>query len=101
MAEYAPTGREPDGSAKDQRAAYWARVNSDRWHQALEVEKQSPIVLCDSDPLKLHYSWCLARIGATPWSRFQRELRYVRDALGAAQLGFADMALISIPLCKS
>ena len=93
----APTGREPDGSDEDQRAAYWARVNSDRWHQALEVEKQSPIVLCDSDPLKLHYSWCLARIGAIRWSRFQRELRYVRDALAAAQLGFADMVLISIP----
>ncbi len=53
--------------------------------------KQNSIVLCDSDPLKLHYSWCLARIGAAPWSRFQHELRYARRALGAAQLGFADM----------
>lgn len=60
VAEYAPTGREPDGGNKDRQAAYWVQVNSGRWHQALQLEKQNRIVLCDSDPLKLHYSWCLA-----------------------------------------
>ena len=97
VAEYAPTRREPDGADKDRQAAYWVQVNSGRWKQALELEKQNPIVLCDSDPLKLHYSWCLARIGDAPWSRFQHELRYVRKALAASRLGFTDMVLVSIP----
>jgi hypothetical protein len=55
--EYAPTGDEPDGADQDQQAAYWVQVNSQRWRQAIDLEKQHPIVLCDSDPLKLHYSW--------------------------------------------
>lgn len=97
VAEYAPTGREPDGADKDRQAAYWVQVNSGRWQQALQLEKQNPIVLCDSDPMKLHYSSCLARIGAAPWSRFQHELRYVRKALAASCLGFTDMVLVSIP----
>jgi hypothetical protein len=65
---------------------------------SLQLEKQSRVVLCDSDPLKLHYSWCLARIRVAPWSRFQHELCYVREALATARLGFADMVLVSIPL---
>jgi hypothetical protein len=97
VAEYAPTGREPDGADKDRQAAYWVQVNSGRWQQALQLEKQNRIVLCDSDPMKLHYSWCLARIGAAPWSRFQHELRYAREALATARLGFTDMVLVSIP----
>jgi hypothetical protein len=97
VAEYTPTGREPDGADEDRQAAYWVQVNSGRWKQALELEKQHPIVLCDSDPLKLHYSWCLARIGAAPWSRFHHELRCVREALAASRLGFPDLVLVSIP----
>lgn len=95
--EYVPTGEEPDGTDNDQQAAYWVRVNSERWRQAIDLEKQHAIVLCDSDPLKLHYSWCLARIGAAPWSRFHHELRHVRTALAAGRLGFADMVFVSIP----
>ncbi|WP_202968435.1 hypothetical protein [Pseudonocardia sp. HH130629-09] len=54
-------------------------------------------MLCDSDPLKLHYSWCLARIGAAPWSRFEHELHGVRTAFATGRLGMADLVLISIP----
>jgi hypothetical protein len=97
VAEYAPTGKEPDGVDEDHRAVYWVRVNSGRWQQALQLEEEHQVVLCDSDPLKLHYSWSLARIEAAPWSRFERELHYVREAMLAERLGFADMVLVSIP----
>ncbi|MDF2895322.1 MAG: hypothetical protein K0Q46_2108, partial [Rhodococcus erythropolis] len=60
VAEYQPTGREPDGTDLDVQASYWATVNSKRWSQAEELESRTGIALCDSDPLKLHYSWCLA-----------------------------------------
>jgi hypothetical protein len=70
---------------------FWAVATSS------SARETNRIVLCDSDPLKLHYSWCLARIGAAPWSRFQHELRYVREALATGRLGFTDMVLVSIP----
>lgn len=97
VAEYAPAGTEPDGSDEDRRAAYWVAVNSGRWQRALELAAEHSVVLCDSDPLKLHYSWGLARIGAAPWSRFDHELRHTREAIAAGRLGFADVALVSIP----
>lgn len=97
MAEYAPTDREPDGADEDQQAFYWVQVNSARWQRALELEANNRVVLCDSDPLKLHYSWCLARVGAAPWSRFQLELRYVREAFASCHLGFSDAMFVSIP----
>lgn len=97
VAEYAPTGAEPDGSDEDRRAAYWVAANSSRWQHALELEAEHNVVLCDSDPLKLHYSWCLARIDAAPWSRFENELRDTREAMVTGRLGFADIVLVSIP----
>jgi hypothetical protein len=97
VAEYAPPGVEPDGSDEERRAAYWVAINSGRWQRALELETEHSVVLCDSDPLKLHYSWCLARIRGAPWSRFEHELRDTRQAMVAGRLGFADVALVSIP----
>lgn len=95
--KYTPTGNEPDGSDPLEQGDYWVRINSERWGQAVALEKDNDVVLCDSDPLKLHYSWCLARIGAAPWSRFEHELHGVRTAFATGRLGMADLALISIP----
>lgn len=97
VAEYAPTGAEPDGSDEDRQGAYWVGVNLGRWQRALELEAEHGVALCDSDPVKLHYSWCLARIGAAPWSRFEHELRATREVMVEGRLGFADVALVSIP----
>jgi hypothetical protein len=97
VAEYVPRGQEPDGSEPDQQAAYWVRVDVGRWREALALEQHSRVVLCDSDPLKLHYLWCLARVGAAPWSRFDHQLRGVRAAFAAGRLGLADLVLVSVP----
>ena len=98
VAEYVPTGREPDGSEPARQAAYWVEVNSSRWREALALEQDgNRVVLCDSDPLKLNYSWCLARIGAGPRSRFEYELARVRTAFAQGRLGLVDLVLISIP----
>jgi hypothetical protein len=97
VAEYAPTGREPDGSDEDGRAAYWVAVNSGRWREAVEHERRSGVVLCDSDPVKLHYSWCLARIGAGATSRFEHELAHTRAAFAREELGLPDAVVVSIP----
>jgi hypothetical protein len=97
VAEYAPTGQEPADSDPARQGMYWTEVNVDRWRQALEHERRERIVLCDSDPMKLHYSWSLARIGAAPWSRFEHELNRVRVAIDQGLLGFADLVVVSIP----
>jgi nicotinamide riboside kinase len=96
VAEYAPTGSEPDGSAGRQ-AQYWTEVNGARWSQALDLEERVQVAICDTDPIKLHYSWCLARIGAAPASRFAHELVCVREAMSDKQLGFADVVLVTAP----
>jgi hypothetical protein len=95
--EYAPTGVEPDGTDAADQAVYWVGVNSGRWRAALDLETRSRTAICDSDPLKLHYSWCLSRVGAAPWSRFEHELAQARHAFANGSLGFADLVLISIP----
>lgn len=97
VAEYVPTGKEPDGSDPEAQARYWTGVNADRWSQAIALERRAGVALCDSDPLKLHYSWCLARIGAAPVARFLHELVAVREAMRRRQLGFADAVFLTIP----
>lgn len=97
VAEYAPTGNEPDGSDLHAQAAHWVAVNAHRWARARALERQVGLAVCDSDPLKLDYSWCLARIGAASWARFDDELSAVRCAFAADALGFADLVLVSIP----
>jgi hypothetical protein len=44
-------------------------INSQRWRAARLLEHQTGLAVCASDPLKLHYSWCLSRIGAGPRER--------------------------------
>jgi hypothetical protein len=95
--EYEPTGSEPDGSDLRAQAAYYVGVSTSRWRAAQELEARSRTAVCDGDPLKLHYSWCLAQIGAAPWSRFEQELALTRRAILSGGLGFADFVLISIP----
>ena len=97
VAEYQPTGFEPDGTNLEVQASYWTTVNSKRWSQAEDLEARTGIALCDSDPLKLHYSWCLAAVGAAPRERFEYELAAVETAFEHLELGFADLTVISIP----
>ncbi|MDI9900844.1 hypothetical protein QM716_13385 [Rhodococcus sp. IEGM 1409] len=97
VAEYQPTGREPDGTNFEVQARYWATVNSIRWSEAEELASRTGIALCDSDPLKLHYSWCLAAVGAAPRERFEHELLAVESAFAQLTLGFTDLTVISIP----
>lgn len=95
--EYKPTGLEPDGSDPSSQGKYWTEVNADRWAQAIALEERAGVAVCDSDPLKLHYSWCLARIGTASISRFLCELDAVREAMLARRIGFADAVLLTSP----
>ncbi len=53
--------------------------------------------MCDTDPLKLHYSWSLWRIGAGSRLVLQRQVDAYREMMGGHRIGFADAYLVSIP----
>lgn len=90
--EYTPTGAEPGDHDPLAQGRYWTDVNSGRWCAAVAEEELSGLAVCDSDPLKLHYSWCLAAVGAGTVGRWHAELAAVRDAMAREGLGFADLA---------
>jgi hypothetical protein len=95
VAEYAATGREPtDGLAL---ARHWARVSMQRWAQACDLERADGVAFCDTDPVKLHYSWGMAALGLAPRAQFDRELTVTREALRSGRLGFADAVLVGLP----
>jgi hypothetical protein len=56
-------------------AQYWTDWNAKRWADALAIEGVAGRAVCDTDPLKLHYSWCLFQIGICPKSQWELQLR--------------------------
>ncbi|GAB3840184.1 hypothetical protein ACFPIJ_34020 [Dactylosporangium cerinum] len=97
VAEYAPTGAEPDDGDLSAQAAFWSAVNCRRWQAAVARERASGLAVCDDDPLKLHYSWSLVRIGAASPELWTFEVAANRAAIAAGRLGFADVVLVSLP----
>ena len=75
-------------------ATFWAKRNSKRWHAALANESQNTLAVCDTDPLKLHYVWCLWRIGEAKESNWRLELAATRNMIAKRQIGFADCYLV-------
>jgi hypothetical protein len=95
VAAYASAGTEPvDGHAL---ARHWARVSMRRWAEAEELERIDGVAFCDTDPVKLHYSWGMAALGLAPRAQFDRELAVTRVAFQTGRLGFADAVLVGLP----
>jgi hypothetical protein len=84
--------RDPEGLAR-----YWVGMDSGRWAQAIDLEGAHGIAICDTDPVKLHYTWGLVRLGLESPAQFERELAATREAFAAGVLGFADAVLVGIP----
>lgn len=81
----------------DDEAQFWTGLNAARWARALAIETATGRALCDGDPLKLSYDYCLARIGALPWPRFDAGIETYAAAIRARRLGIADAIFCSIP----
>lgn len=71
-------------------AAFWAGRNVMRWQAALAMEQRTGLALCDTDPLKLHYTWCLWQIGEATKQHWQLSLQAVRETVERGEIGFAD-----------
>mgnify|MGYP004511404347 CR=1 FL=1 len=86
----------PDRVADPQgAAAFWAERNVDRWRRALAVERATGYAVCDTDPLKLHYVWCLWRIGEASDRDWSLELAATRQTIADGRIGFADLYLVA------
>ncbi|WP_313618510.1 hypothetical protein [Agrobacterium sp.] len=71
-------------------AAYWTRWNAKRWNDALAMEAEQGQAVCDTDPLKLHYTWCHYRIGLFDKAEWHLHRDAAKQAFLNRQLGFAD-----------
>jgi hypothetical protein len=81
----------PDASKNPaDAAAFWVAQNASRWRAALAVEDANDPAICDTDPLKLHYVWCLWQIGEAPESQWHQEKAATRQAILERRIGFAD-----------
>lgn len=77
-------------------AQYWTDWNAKRWGDALEMEAERSLAVCDTDPLKLHFNWSLFRIGLQPRSQWILQRDASRAAVEAERLGFADAYFVKV-----
>lgn len=75
-------------------ARYWTEWNVKRWGDALAMEQATGHAVCDTDPQKLHYNWCMFQIGVLPESQWRLQLETSRAAVAEKRLGFADAYLV-------
>lgn len=88
----APPSEEPEAIAE-----FWTRVHAHRWAQAERIEGREGIAYCDTDPLKLHYTWCLWRLGEVSRPRWDAAVDAHRPAIQSRHVGFADAVVFLEP----
>ena len=88
-------GALPDKNADlDDHAQFWAEHNVRKFQMALEIEREHGFAICDTDPMKIHYSWCMERAGFHWPDKFAHAQRFVREAIAEGRLGFSDLYLV-------
>jgi hypothetical protein len=75
-------------------AGFWTDRNVARWSAALAAEQETGLAVCDTDPLKLHYSWSLWRIGEGSEQAWRLEAETMRAAMAGRRIGFADAYVV-------
>lgn len=71
-------------------AAYWVEHNARRFEAALAVEREHGFAICDTEPFKSHFDWCMARAGSKPFDIFDAAVPLAREAITAQRLGFGN-----------
>jgi len=87
----------PVDVSAEERAEFWSHENARRWALAVKAEDSLGRALCDTDPLKLHYDYCLHAIGMLDHAAVLAGVDACRRAIQAHRLGIADLILCSIP----
>ena len=84
----------PPKATDSETARFWVDLNVARWHAALNIEAVRSPVVCDTDPLKLHYVWGLWQIGEGSKEQWTSQLAESRKAILDKRIGFADAYII-------
>lgn len=89
----------PDHSAEpaDEEAAarFWVERNVARWERVLERERRDGLVVVDTDPFKLHFTWSLYQEGMASHRQWELEREVARGAFAARRYGIADLVFVS------
>ncbi len=95
LPEIEAKAQRPDADAPlIDHARFWAGHNSRRFQLAMEIEAKHGFVICDTDPMKVHFSWCMERAGFHWPDKFEIAVPVVREAIAERRLGFADLYLV-------
>ena len=76
-------------------ARFWVERNVRRWEAVLERERRDGLVVVDTDPFKLHFTWTLYREGMATRRQWELERDTARAAFAGGRCGLADLVFVS------
>jgi AAA domain len=91
------TGPAPNTTDTSAVGMYWSDKHSERWQSGLELEHMHAVVCFDTDPLKMHYPWCLWQTGQSTREVWMSSVEASRVRVAEKQLGFADRVILLEP----
>lgn len=69
-------------------AEYWFQHNIRRFRPAQAIEVKHGFAICDTEPFKSHFDWCMARAGFKTMDVFNETMPLAREAIGFADRYF-------------
>ena len=78
-------------------ARFWTEACCRRWQEAVKGEQTIGSAYCDTDPLKLHYPWCLWQLGFAKRETWCAAVAETRAAIEDKSMGFADAVVFLEP----
>ncbi|NBS23331.1 MAG: hypothetical protein EBS78_04990 [Altererythrobacter sp.] len=75
-------------------AEYWLQHNIRRFRAAQAIEAKHGFAICDTEPFKSHFDWCMARAEFKTMDVFNEAMPLAREAIAACEIGFADRYFI-------
>jgi hypothetical protein len=76
---------------------YWSDRHAERWQTGLALEQTHGTACFDTDPLKIHYAWCLWQTGHGTRARWLATVQATRARLLRREIGFADVIVLLEP----
>lgn len=90
------TGTAPETDI-EQIAEFWSKRDSERWQRGVTLEAEHSIACFDTDPLKIHYAWCLWQNGQGNRDQWTTRVRATRRRIVQRQIGFVDQIIFLDP----
>ncbi len=90
LPDHAAVPNDPEAAAR-----FWVERTVRRWEDVLERERRDGLVVVDTDPFKLHFTWTLLQEGMATARQWELERETSRSAFGAGRCGLADLVFVS------